>query len=541
MVGRLLHRAVVWKQLVQYFPHNNKCLTLGLHAAKSTSMTILRGISLPTTFAVKRLKKYRSLPGAGECKALDDTSEDGSEGSLRSAKEVVVSVHDEAIQNTASMSVAEEDPMSHDEDSGPSCFCMSDEQFLFKTLLDDFFPQQPKPVDWRQEGALSSSNSCEEITTRIECILQEAYKEEKEDLVEDGNVMIPPQINVSVPACQSLPCVSEWKQQPLLLTATPNVGMTIRRIRRLCEPSFFENCVNSGHAENDSLMQLPINNGKEEPRQSWVIDFETELFAGTALFRIRDCNTDALSTGNSSNASTRDYFGGYNRKYQVCIRGKFKKQVVMATCVSGLLLDRPLIISRKVNSDAPPRWILRAAVKIAHILSPRMDAELECDHPRVLSPLCSTAQTIRKHARKEVPVYLDDPQEEPHPNSPASLVGDLKKGGADESDANYAQYRKRTFNNIYDDYVKSNSNTVSPHFDDSEYTFEFLQHLVDYNDLSLDSPMGKKTLGAGLHGQPVRIIAISNATDEQGGISKAVLNDATSLWAFDLWHASNVI
>lgn len=471
----------------------------------------------------------------GECEVRDDTTEDRSEGSLPSASGVVVSVLDEVVQNTASMSVAEEGLLSHGEDSGPPCLCMADEHFLFNTLLDDFFPKQPKPADCRQESALNSSSSCEEITTRVECILQEAYNEGKEDLVEDENVMIPPQINVSVPACQSLPCVSEWKQQPLLLTATPNVGMTIRRIRRLCEPSFFENPVSSGQTEYDSLVQLPINNGKEQPRQSWVIDFETELFAGTALFRIRDCNADALSTGNSSVDSKHDYFGDYNRKYQVCIRGRFKKQVVMATCASGLILDRPLIISRKVNRDAPPRWILRAAVKIANILSPRMDAELECDHPRVLSPLCSTAQTIRKHSQKEDPVYLDDPQEEPHPDSPASLVADFKERGADESGANYAQYRKRTFNHIYDDFVQSNSN-VSPHFDDSEYTFEFLQHLVDYNDLSLDSPMGKKTLGAGLHGQPVRIIAISNATD-----GKPVLNDKTSLWAFDLWHASNVI
>eukprot|EP00574_Skeletonema_japonicum_P005690 CAMPEP_0201729094 /NCGR_PEP_ID=MMETSP0593-20130828/17971_1 /ASSEMBLY_ACC=CAM_ASM_000672 /TAXON_ID=267983 /ORGANISM="Skeletonema japonicum, Strain CCMP2506" /LENGTH=506 /DNA_ID=CAMNT_0048221379 /DNA_START=32 /DNA_END=1552 /DNA_ORIENTATION=+ len=506
-------------------------------------MTIFRGISLPTTFAVKRRKKgkkQRSLPG--DCEVLDDTTEEGSEVSLPSANDVLISVHDEVVQNTVSMSVAEEGPLSHGDDSGPPCFCMTDEHLLLTTLLDDFFSQQPKPAHCRQEDTLCSSSSCEEVTTRIECILQAAYTEDKEDLVENEDVMIPPQIHVSVPVGQSLPCLSEWKQQPLLLTATPNAGMTIRGIRRLCEPSSFENPVNSGHTENGSLVQLPINNGKEQPRQSWVIDFETELFAGTALFRIRDCNTDALSTGNSSIASKHDYFGDKNRKYQVCIRGRFKKPVVMATCVSGLLLDRPLVISRKVNSNAPPRWILRAAVKIANILSPRMDAELECDHPRVLSPLCSTAQTIRKHAQKEDPVHLDDPQEEPHPNSTASLVADLKKSGADESDANYAQYRKRTFNNIYDDYVQSNSN-VSPHFDDSEYTFEFLQHLVDYNDLSLDlgRAMGKMTLGAGLRGQPVRIIAVSKPTDEQGGISEAVLNDTTSLWAFDLWHASNIV
>mmetsp|Transcript_13747 Transcript_13747/g.22589 ORF Transcript_13747/g.22589 Transcript_13747/m.22589 type:complete len:521 (+) Transcript_13747:97-1659(+) len=511
---------------------------------------VSRSLSLPATFSYrkrdgsKQLKKKRSLQEK-KSEVLDDT---GSEESLPPppASGVMISVHDEVVHKTVTMPITEEGPLGHYEDSGPSCFCMTDEH-LFPSLIDEFFSHQPEPqAYYRQESNSSSSSSYDEVTTQIECILQAAYAEDKEELIEDEDVKIPPQIDVSAPAGQpSLPCLLKWKQHPLLLTATPNSGMAIRGIRRLSDPSFFDDPVNSEHTnDNDSLMQLPINNGKEQPGQSLVIDFETELFAGTALFRIRDCCTDALSIEDSSVNSKHDYFGDKNRKYQVCIRGRFKQKVVMATCMSGLLLDRPLVISRKVNSNAPPRWILRAAVRIANILSPRMDAELECAHPRVLSPLCSTAQTIWKHVQKEDPVLLDESYEEPHPDSSSSLVADLKKRGADESDANYAhaQYRKRTFNNIYDDYVQSNSNE-SPLFDDSEYTFEFLQHLVDYNDLSLDlgRAMGKIKLGAGLRGQPVRITAISNAKDEQGEIPRAVISEKTSLWAFDLWHASNVL
>lgn len=491
----------------------------------------LRGrVGRSVSSRTKQYKKKGSLQVEGE--VLDDTTEVDSDVSPPPARPgVMVSVHDKEIQKIKSMT--EEVRQSHDDGSGPSCFCITEEQ-LFTSILYDLFAQQPDPGYCLQKTVSNSNSSVDEVTTRIECRLEE-------ELVENEDVMIPPQIQVT--SQMSLPHPSEWKQHTLLLTATPNSGMIIRGIRRLCDPSFLDNNpLNSGYTNNGSLMQLPINNGKEQPRQSWVIDFETELFAGTALFRIRDCNTEALDTADSSVASNHDYFGEKNRKYQVCIRGRFKRKVVMASCVSGLLLDQPLSISRKTNINAPPRWVLRAAVRIANLLSPRMDAELECHHPRVLSPLCSTAQTIRKKDEREKPVYLDEPHEEPRSDSTTSLVADLKKRGDDENNNNYAQYRKRTFNAIYDEYVQSDSNE-SPHFDDSEHTFEFLQHLVDYNDLSLDlgRVMGKIKLGAGLRGQPVRITALSNPRDENGRIADAVLSDHTSLWAFDLWHASNVL
>ena len=468
---------------------------------------------------------------------LDETSEDDSDESQAPTCDVMISVHDEVIHETKSFTTSDDgvvEQQYHDENLRSSFFCAAQDE-LFTSLLDGFFHQESEDELHRLE---SVSRTCSNYETRIECILQEAYAEDRNVTLEDGDAIIPSQIHAGLSADHSLPYTSKWKQHPLLLTATPNSGMTIRGIRRLCDPSFLDIPINSQCANDGNLIQLPINNGREKPRHSWVIDFETELFAGTALFRIRGCNTKALTTEDSSYDGTNDYFGDKNRKYHVCIRGRFKKKVVMATCMSGLLLDRPLVVSRKRNSNAPPRWILRAAVKIANILSPRMDAQLEGDHPRVLSPLCSTAQTIRKHHKKEEQIYLDEPQEEPRPDAPASLLSDLKKKCDDKICNEFDQYRKRIFNAIYDDYERSHS-TESPYFDDSEYTFEFLQHLVDYNDLSLDlgRAIGKMKIGVALSGQPVRITAI---TSNDAADDKARIASDTCLWAFDLWHASNV-
>ena len=480
-----------------------------------------------------------SFPGNNFNASIKDRTKLRKAGSLpvdvMASLAVTVSVHDEntPLQNARQEFIADEVQSCDEIDTGISC-CAFD-------MYDSFFFQRPEEPECLKQGDSSSSSSnssCDELTTRIECILEEEYEEGKKEspLVEVEDVTIPSQRQTSIPSQMCLPHTTEWKQYPLLLTATPNSGMKVLGIRRLCEKSFFDSSVNDNL--NASFMELPINNGKEPPRQSWVIDFETDLFAGTAMFRIRDCNTSAINADSTTaGLSDHDYFQGLNRRYQVVIRGRFKQKVEMASCLSGLLLDKPLATSRK----APPKWILRAAVRVANILSPRMDADLECQHPRVLSPLCSTAQTIRRHTDNMEELYLDGPHNEPHPDSTSSLACVLKKRIHYDKSINYDQYRKRSFNAIYDDYMESSGSNSSSYFDDSEYTFEFLQHLVDYNELSLDlgRAMGKMKLGAGLSGQPVRISALSTPKDVQRGHVGSLLTDETCLWSFDLWHASN--
>ena len=425
------------------------------------------------------------------------------------------------------------------------------------------------------------------------------------------SLMIDPSLSISPShhPCMSLlpPPTNEWKYSPLLLVPTPGSGMIIQRIRRANELDGRDNI-----EHNPSFVQLPINNGKE--MDGWVIDFITPNFQGTALFRIRNslgteqqqqaqgqAHTGMTSKSSKSKSSSPDYFANYNRKFQMVIRGKFLHPINMADCMSGLMLDRPLRTAGSVITDPllacadmsdtpgivntptttttittpssnshsqkysyrrklkkqqqeslPPKWVLRASVKIAGLFSPRMDADLECLQPRILTPLCSVAQTVQvartatsTHNGEECCPDLMKAHVEPHHGSKHSLVHELKqykKTVQDHTTSSSVQIRKKTFDSIYDARL-SNTLRPTPQFDtDATYTFEFLQHLIDYNDFSLDfgSIVGKMKLGGALKGQPCRFVAgiVNREKNEQKGCSTALIREGGCLWSFDLWHES---
>eukprot|EP00804_Cyclotella_cryptica_P001352 CCRYP_014126-RB/>CCRYP_014126-RB protein AED:0.43 eAED:0.54 QI:0/0/0/1/1/1/2/0/699 len=402
------------------------------------------------------------------------------------------------------------------------------------------------------------------------------------------------------------PSPSEWIHSPLLLTATPGSGTIIRRIRRVSDASFFPHTATMAPepVSDDDIMgpyaQLPVNNGKE--LYTLVMDFETPSFEGTALFRIRgsnsdcrnplSCSTPKIRNGTKSMAKSgvkeneADYFASYNRKFQMVIRGKFRRSdIAMADCMSGMLLDHPLrttgssviddpllacsemqpdtessngAVTKKTRrkkfrgsansqENLPPKWVLRASVKIAGLFSPRIDADLECSHPRILGPLCSMAQSLHVARGRDSPV-MDLPHVEPHFQSKESLVHDLRKnhsgggvaGGGGGSHSS-VQIRKKAFDSVYDARMATLSlpQSSSPCFDpNAVYTFEFLQHLIDYNDFSLDfgSIVGKMKLGGALKGQPCRFVA--GVVPRKGDIGERdlTLGDLDCLWSFDLWH-----
>jgi hypothetical protein len=424
----------------------------------------------------------------------------------------------------------------------------------------------------------------EESDMTIECILNPALDKEEPD----RGYAHAPICNASHESRQQaskdivvLPPLSEWMQEPLLLIATPGHCMQIHRVRQFSELSYFDSPPLSRQQHGKAIQQLPINNGKEDPSDSWVIDFESNLFAGTALFRIKGSKRYGVPEKSDKKS---DYFAKQNRKFQMCIRGKFKSKVRHADCASGLLLDRHLQtfkpalnyidgcpcasesessasnicvdasnkskrlrISKRNSSSSspiPPKWALRAAVKVAGVFSPRMDADLECSRPRILSPLCSTAQTINVNRRTSgngVSRHLGLKHVEPCPHSDASLVSELKQWSTKKIDSTSIE-RKAICNAVYDERVESLAKCsaqdhASPCFDlDAEYTFEFLQHLVDYNDLSLDlgKLLGKVRLGGALRGQPVRFIACTQPNNTE----KNQAPHLNVLWSFDLWHKS---
>jgi Protein of unknown function (DUF1769) len=77
---------------------------------------------------------------------------------------------------------------------------------------------------------------------------------------------------------------------------------------------------------------LPINNGKELPGESLVTDFESDLFRGSMLVRLKDCQGTTRPGREQTNGG---YFHGLHRRYQVVIRGKFKQSVPWTELMAG--------------------------------------------------------------------------------------------------------------------------------------------------------------------------------------------------------------
>jgi len=561
-----------------------------------------------------RVRKNFSLPSlptalqeeGGESGSTSVTSSDDSAESTARGKNVisstVINVNQTEISDIKILSGDEEggqssciDPALLDDGEAQrsyySCWYSSS---VCSALLMPCFPQHHEQSDNENDYELENPNVCvggassnarREDATEIECTFQPPVSEETDKIVSETK-LVEQLGSLCLDRVPNNP--SQWMQRPLLLVATPNSGMVIRRIRRVADPSYFIAPTEPSDFTNKFIIsgkvQLPINNGKEEPRHSLVIDFETPIFAGTCMFRIRDSDTSTSHKNTQPVSTGQNYFAKFNRKFQMVIRGRFLlPDVIMADCVTGMLLDKRLATAgsssttcsesfgcpdvevasqnakmsrfRKSKHDKgeslPPKWVLRAVVKVAGFFSPRMDADLECAHPRILSPLCSSAQTayLTKTADKSK-TPLDEIHSEPTPDSYASLAHSLNKAAV-KKNINAVQYRKRSFDAVYDERMlslKHNSNqsgSSCPCFDpDAEYTFEFLQHLVDYNELSLDMGMafGKMKLGAAIRGQPIRFIAAlrSDTKGKSGDPSSPplALKHVKCLWSFDLWHES---
>jgi len=307
----------------------------------------------------------------------------------------------------------------------------------------------------------------------------------------------------------------KWPQRPLLLRPTPNSGTRIRGVRfagettYLWEPS--SSCEDKLWKELDTTcmceycMVLPINNGNEEAGRALVTDFESELFEGTLLLRIRHCNSRSAQPYDD----TKGYFAGLNRRYQCVVSGRFRKPLPLTRCVTGLQLARKC-------GKLPSKWIVKGAIKVIGFFAPQMDVDLDSDKPKSLSPLGSTPQCI---SVEDTPnAKLDDVLEEPKDAS-ATLLG---KASTAASSMQRARYRKKAFDKLY---VQK---SAFPTADTSQtYTFEFLQHLFNFQEFSIElgSMLGSVDMKDMLYGQPMQLMASSTC-------------EKNPLWSFDLWHES---
>ena len=358
-----------------------------------------------------------------------------------------------------------------------------------------------------------------------------------------------------------------WPQTPIMLRPTPNTQMIIRGIRYANSkkyqhfPGLCAGCI------------LPINTGYELPGQSYVIDFESPLFIGTLLVRVKGAkpistNTAFLPEGavNSDTKSSPYYFDGKKRQFQVIINGRFKKDdVPMNECVTGQAFDRPA-------GKLPARLMVNTFIKFIATLAPQLEVELDSNRPRFLSPLISTAHTVIvkdcsttsiEHSiddthtieseetlledQVDFKIYagtskIEDDVDEPPSNDPSSIMSILQPN-ANQARAGSSTIvqrratRKKAFNRLA---AVGESGHV---FDvNKEYTFEFYQHLLLLSEPDeFKISMGHNFqigLTKALNGQPIKILAARRRAKGDSKDMNTKQRIAEVLWSFDLWHHS---
>lgn len=342
------------------------------------------------------------------------------------------------------------------------------------------------------------------------------------------------------------PAPAKWPQRSILLRPSSGSGMQILGVRHSSSNEYMS-LSTLGYCEGCTL---PINNGDEKSGECIVVDFETEIFIGTLLLRVRnippplsilDKEKVTYSDTNENEERLSDehyYFNKKRRTFQATVKGRFKKHgIPMSECVTGQLFSRPA-------GYLPPRLIVKGAVSIISRLAPQLQARIEGDCPRFLSPLVSTAQTVLAHRiNKDAAIEgkgIEDDLREPKASDHSSMIQSIITSGTGKligihstpsdktSQISRIRTRKRAFDKI------NAQNIKTPTFDlDKEYTFEFFQHLITFDDFCLDfaKPIGKHPLHVMLNGQPLKFMAAHQTISE----GKESLN---WLWCFDLWHAS---
>lgn len=323
---------------------------------------------------------------------------------------------------------------------------------------------------------------------------------------------------------QRPPNPSSWKYSPLFLCPSPNSSMKTRGVRY---SSSTEHLVEEFDPEHDSL---PINFGTEEEGRCLVIDFTTTSFEGTALFRIK------LERHGQDECDQNQgyYFAGRKRTFQAVIKGRFLQHLPISECVTGQVFEHPPV-------KLPPKCILHGAVSLFKKLAPQLTIDLDGKRPKFLSPLASTAQTVicddgtnqGKHTRNDcMELDLCEPNEtnarslHRHLSRPCGN-GSSSKNGTGATCKSRIKARKKAFDRSFARGDKE------PKFNlDKEYTFEFFQHLIYFDDLSVDLGLvGRHKLGSVLNSQPLKCMAARYRPDID-------CNGLDFLWAFDIWHES---
>jgi Protein of unknown function (DUF1769) len=176
----------------------------------------------------------------------------------------------------------------------------------------------------------------------------------------------------------------------------------------------------------------------------------------------------------------------------------------------------------------PPKWIVNGTLNVVRFFAPLLQTSIHGPRPYSLTPLGSTPQAL---VISDLDcTSIEASQEEPKDGA-STLLGHASSAS---SSLQRARYRKKHFDKMYSDNTTPSLMTEPQ----KVYTFEFLQHLLSFDDFSIElgSLVGSVPLPNILNGQPLQIMA-----SRKHPIPKATSSDDKALpqnrlWSFDIWH-----
>ena len=178
----------------------------------------------------------------------------------------------------------------------------------------------------------------------------------------------------------------------------------------------------------------------------------------------------------------------------------------------------------------PPKWIVNGALNIVRFFAPQLQTNITGPRPYSLTPLGSTPQSLLVLDDDIDAASMELPQEEPREHG-HTLMGHASTA---TSSMQRARHRKKLFDKLYAS--SSSEGGASLQTDPSKlYTFEFLQHLLSFDDFAIElgSIVGSVPLQNVLHGQPLQIMA---SQGRPVPLSELQTRGQNRFWCFDIWH-----
>lgn len=212
-------------------------------------------------------------------------------------------------------------------------------------------------------------------------------------------------------------------------------------------------------------------------------DFETPLFSGKALIRIRNLETS------DNPKSDAEYFAGRKRLSQCIVQGRFKKEMKLSDVFCGREYEKPM-------KQKPPPFVNKIVQTFLRRVAPGVEIDLCSDNPKVLAPLAGSVQGLRADAEGQEPDIL--------------TIDDVEDYGFDLD----AKRRKKKF---------SDPRHASKHVFDTEtvYTFNSFDDSISYVDYQMNLKVMKFDMSLVLNGQPFQFMAKSKS-------------DGRYLWLFNI-------